>query len=67
MKIADIRKLDDAKLQENLLELKAKVRELRFSITNNQLKNLREIRKAKKSIAKILTALKEKSKTDQAA
>jgi len=60
MKIAELRKLDIEKLNENLVEARNKSRELRFSIANNQLKNVRELRVIKKEIANILTVLNEK-------
>ncbi|MBT4124389.1 MAG: 50S ribosomal protein L29 [Candidatus Pacebacteria bacterium] len=60
MKIVELRKLDIEKLNEKLVELRNKNRELRFSIANNQLKNVRELRIVKKDIAKILTVLNEK-------
>ena len=52
--------MDIEKLNEKLVELRNKNRELRFSIANNQLKNVRELRIVKKDIAKILTVLNEK-------
>ncbi len=48
------------KLHEKLAELRNKSRELRFSIANNQLKKVRDLRDVKKDIAKILTILNEK-------
>ncbi|MFA6466891.1 MAG: 50S ribosomal protein L29 [Patescibacteria group bacterium] len=60
MKIAELRKLDIEKLNENLAEFRNKNRELRFSIANNQLKNVRQLRVMKKDAAKILTVLNEK-------
>jgi|SaaInlStandDraft_6_1057023.scaffolds.fasta_scaffold236701_2 large subunit ribosomal protein L29 len=60
MKIVEIRKLDIQKLNESLAELRNKGRELRFSIANNQLSAVRDLRKVKKDIAKILTVLNEK-------
>jgi len=60
MKIVELRKLDIEKLNESLAEIRNKNRELRFSIANNQLKNVRELRVVKKDIAKILTVLNEK-------
>ena len=59
MKIKELRKLDNAKLNEKLAELRNKTRELRFSIANNQLKKVREFRSTKHDIAKILTVLNE--------
>ncbi|MBU1203342.1 50S ribosomal protein L29 [Patescibacteria group bacterium] len=60
MKIKELRKLDNAKLNEKLAELRNKTREFRFSIANNQLKKVRDLRVAKQDIAKILTVLNEK-------
>lgn len=60
MKIAELRKLAIDKLNESLAELRNKNRELRFSITNNQLKNVRQLRATKKDTAKVLTVLNEK-------
>ena len=60
MKIAEITKLDIQKLNEALADLRNKSRELRFSIANNQLSAVRDLRKTKKDIAKIITILNEK-------
>ena len=57
MKIIELKKLDNSKLQEKLGELREKSRELNFSIANNQLKGVRQLRVIKKDIAKILTIL----------
>ena len=57
MKIKELKKLSPDKLQEKLGELRNKSRELRFSIANNQLKDVRQLRETKKVIAKILTIL----------
>lgn len=60
MKTAELRKLDIEKLNSTLAELRNKDRELRFSIANNQLKNIKEAHTVKKNIAQILTVLNEK-------
>ena len=60
MKIKEFRKIEADKLKEKLTDLRNRARELRFSLANNQLKNIREIRQVKKDIAKILTILKDK-------
>jgi large subunit ribosomal protein L29 len=49
-----------AELQKILTQARDKVRELKFKATQNQLKNIREIRVLKKKIAKILTFIKQK-------
>ncbi|RJQ35596.1 50S ribosomal protein L29 [Candidatus Parcubacteria bacterium] len=65
MKITEIKKLDIAKLTETLTELRTKSRDLRFSIANNQLKAVRNLRANKKEIAKVLTVLNEKRKESE--
>ena len=60
MKVQELRKLEIKDLHQKLAEFRNKSRELRFSIANNQLKNVRDLRVLKKDIAKILTVLKEK-------
>lgn len=57
MKITEINKLETSKLQEKLAELRNHSRELMFSIANNQLKAVRDLRVARKTIARILTVL----------
>lgn len=57
MDFKEIKKLSPADLKHKLTELQQKVRELRFSIANNQLKNVREIRQTKMTIARVQTAL----------
>ena len=61
MKIAELKKLETDKLHAKLAELRNKSRELRFSIANNQLKAVRQLRSAKQDIARILTVLNQKS------
>ncbi|MEI6288287.1 MAG: 50S ribosomal protein L29 [bacterium] len=51
-----------AELQHLLMEARKKLDDLTFKLAQKQLKNLREIRIAKKDIAKLLTVIKEKSK-----
>lgn len=58
MKIKEIREKNENELKKSLVELQNKLAKLRFDISAKQVKNHREIRKAKKDIAKILTVLK---------
>ncbi|MBT7552857.1 50S ribosomal protein L29 [bacterium] len=60
MKIKELRQLEIAELNKKLAELRDKTRQLRFSIANNQLSHVRDFRKAKHDIARILTVLNEK-------
>ncbi len=52
----------DEDLHKLLESSKEKERELRFKDSNRQLKNVREIRQQKKSIARILTVLNKNKK-----
>ncbi len=61
MDFKDLQKLSITELQVRLAELRQQVREHRFSIVNNQLKNIRLTRQVKHEIAQILTILNKKS------
>ncbi len=63
MDFQEIKKLNSSDLHKNLSELRQKVRELRFSIANNQLKNMHQFRQTKLTIARILTVLKQQETT----
>ncbi len=63
MKVNELKELKNKnkkELQRLLAENREKLRELRFSINANQLKDVKSLNKVKKLIAKILTFLKEK-------
>ncbi|MBI5037263.1 MAG: 50S ribosomal protein L29 [Candidatus Kerfeldbacteria bacterium] len=60
MDIAELRKKSESELQLLVKTQRELVRDLRFRIANKQHKDVREIRDAKKSIARILSVLKEK-------
>jgi ribosomal protein L29 len=54
-------KLKSAKeLNKILISSRAKLGELKFKVSQNQLKNIREIRSAKKKIAKLITLINQK-------
>lgn len=57
MKIAEIKRKSEQELQKNLLELRERLRQLRFDLAAGKVKNIREIRAIKKDIARILTSL----------
>lgn len=59
MKIAEMRKKSGLELEKLLGESRRKLRALRFDLVSGKVKNIREIRKIKKNIARILTILKE--------
>lgn len=62
MKIKELREKTDKELKDLLLESREKLRDMRFKIASRQLKNVREVRKGKKTIAGVLTVLRERSK-----
>lgn len=62
MELADLKNKNVKDLNELLSEQRDLLRELRFKASENQLKNVRLIRKARLLIAQILTLLTQKSK-----
>jgi len=64
MKVNELKELKNKnkkELQKLLAENREKLRELRFSVNANQLKDVKSLNKVKKLIARILMILKEKS------
>ena len=59
MKTAELRKKDKKELERTVLELRKKLSDLRFKFSSGKLKNVKEINNSKKTIARILTLLKE--------
>lgn len=57
MDIKELKRKKESDLHGLLAETRDKLRELRFKDANKQLKNIREIRAGKKTVAKILTLL----------
>ncbi len=60
MEFKELKNKTEKELKQILSESRDKLRDLRFKDANKQLKNVREIRVIKKSIARILTLLKVK-------
>ena len=60
MKIQDIRGKTEKELQDMTKALKEKGRDLRFLLAAGKMKNTREIRATKKSIAQVQTVIQEK-------
>ena len=58
MKINELRQKSKSELQKILLDDREKLRQLRFDLAAGKVKNVREVRKIKKDIARILTTLK---------
>ncbi|PJE57603.1 MAG: 50S ribosomal protein L29 [Candidatus Portnoybacteria bacterium CG10_big_fil_rev_8_21_14_0_10_38_18] len=59
MKLKELKQRSDKELKETLSGLRDKLRELRFNLSGGRVKNIREIHQTKKTIARILTLLKE--------
>lgn len=59
MEIQEIRTQSATEREKMLVERQEKLRELRFRVARRELKNIRDIRKIKKEVARILTVAKE--------
>lgn len=57
MEFKELKAKTEKELNQLLNEFRDKLRDLRFKDANKQLKNVREIRVIKKTIAKILTLI----------
>ncbi len=66
MNLSDIREMDHEELVEALAEAKEEQFNLRFQIATNQLDNTARMHDVKKSIARILTVMRERELTDAA-
>ena len=60
MKAGEFRQKSQTELKKILQDIREKLRQLRFDLSSGKVKNVREIRKIKKDIARILTLLKQK-------
>jgi len=57
MKIKEITQKSEIDLQKDLIEIRERLRVLKFDLSAGKVKNVREIRSIKKDIARILTVL----------
>lgn len=60
MKIKELKQKNEIELKKLLADSREKLRDLRFRVASRQLKDVRQIRKIKKTIAKSLTLLTNK-------
>jgi len=60
MKASELRQKTEKELQRLLTEKRDKLRELRFDLVSGKVKNVGEIRKIRRNIARILTIINEK-------
>jgi len=58
MKTTELQQKSKSELQKILSDNREKLRQLRFDLAAGKVKNVREVRKVKKDIARILTLLK---------
>jgi ribosomal protein L29 len=65
MDITTLRGKSDSALNKELEDAHARLTELRFKLSSNQVKNVREVRVLKRTIARIKTILKELPKEAQ--
>jgi large subunit ribosomal protein L29 len=61
---AEIRDMDHTELLEALVEAKEEQFNLRFQVATNQLDNTARMQEVKKSIARILTVMRERELSD---
>lgn len=61
MEIKELKTKTTSELQYLLAQHREKLRELRFKDSNRQLKNIREIRQNRETVARILTVLNTKA------
>jgi len=61
--LKDLKMKSEAELNKLLVSGREKLRDLRFKVSQNQLKNIREVRTLKKRIARISTLLNQKRKS----
>ncbi len=62
MKAAELRELSQDELKKKLGDLRRELLSLRIKSANQQLKNPLKLREARRSVARVLTIIKEKSK-----
>jgi len=60
IKIKELKNLSETEMKRLLEQNREKLRALRFDLVSGKVKNVREIRETKKTVARLLTLLKEK-------
>ncbi|HUT96178.1 MAG TPA: 50S ribosomal protein L29 [Candidatus Paceibacterota bacterium] len=59
MKIKELRQKTEKELKETFIHLRDNLRELRFNLASGKVKNINEIHRTRRDIARILTLLKQ--------
>jgi len=57
MDVTTLRSKSDSALSKELEETQSRLKELRFKLSSNQLKNVREIRELRRTVSRIKTIL----------
>ncbi len=65
MKITELRQKSKEELQKILKDDREKLRQLRFDLAAGKVKNVREVRKIKKDIARILTLITKRGEAER--
>ncbi len=65
MELKELKGKTESELHRLLSESRDKIRDMRFKAASKQLKNIREIRAVKKTIAQILTLLNKKEAKEE--
>ena len=65
MKTRELRRKSEKELQQSLISLRDRLRELRFNLAGGKVKNIKEIHHTKKDVARIQTLLKEYGKENK--
>ncbi len=60
MKFQELQNLEESALKRLVHAKNEEIRELRFKFSNGQEKNIRKIRKSRKTLARVLTLLRER-------
>lgn len=64
MKMSELKDKQPVDWQRMLAEARQKLQDLRFSVATNQLKNVREIRRQRTLISRLMTLLNNRTKID---
>lgn len=62
MKAKELQKKTEKDLMKYVADSRAKLQQLRFDLPGGKVKNVREIRKLRREIARVLTLLNQKNK-----
>jgi len=62
MKIKELNQKTKKELNDLLIENRHKLGQLRFDLASKKLKNIREVRKLRRDVARIITILKQNGK-----